>query len=332
MEFLSYQLRKKFPEEVASALANRFAASTIKQYQSHWKVFQKYYREEIQGVFRKKDALFFLLKLFQKGAANRTLSVVKAALKDPWLYGWKIDIADLEFTQLSMYFGRQRPLIRRPPPQWDLSSVLNMLRVYPFKDYNTMTESRLLIKTLFLVSLAAGARVGELSALSRREDNIIWDQNSTAVTLIPRADFCFKSHRLQKIPVPIVLPAFFRKEARHHSLCPVAALKSYVDKTHHWSNPNKVLWLHPVSHKPLNSRGLSYFFKAAIRLSQSEDHAISFHQIRKVATSLAFQQGLSIAEICRRARWNSNSVFFKHYYNPNKDRLPSCIALGFQIG
>ena len=64
--------------------------------------------------FWKKDSLFFLLKLLQKGAANRTLSVVKAAL-----YGWNIDIIALEYNQLSMYFlfGRRRLLIRTPPPQ-----------------------------------------------------------------------------------------------------------------------------------------------------------------------------------------------------------------------
>ena len=107
MEFLTYQLRDKFPSKVASALANRFVASTIKQYQSHWKMFLRYYREEIaySVFFRNMDALFFLLKLLQKGAANRTLSVVKAAL-----YGWNIDITALEYNQLSMYFlfGRQR--------------------------------------------------------------------------------------------------------------------------------------------------------------------------------------------------------------------------------
>ncbi|CAF4226202.1 unnamed protein product, partial [Rotaria magnacalcarata] len=56
-----------------------------------------------------------------KGAANRKLTVVKAALIDPWLYGWKNDIAALEINQLSMYFlfGRRRILIRQPPPQWD---------------------------------------------------------------------------------------------------------------------------------------------------------------------------------------------------------------------
>ena len=36
----------------------------------------------------------------------------------------------------------------------------------------------------------------------------------------------------------------------------------------------------------------------------------NFHELRKVAASLAFDQGLSLEDFCARANWRGDSVFY----------------------
>ena len=68
------------------------------------------------------------------------------------------------------------------------------------------------------------------------------------------------------------------------------------------------------SKKPANSRILALRFRQLIKPSHTRDTRANFHQIRKVATSLTFDKGLSIKDICARANWGSRSVFFRNYY------------------
>lgn len=58
---------------------------------------------------------------------------------------------------------------------------------------------------------------------------------------------------------------------------------------------------------------------------------IHFHQMRKLATSIAFSRGLSIKEVGQRAMRGSEDVFFKNYLTLVKEKLPPIIALGYRI-
>ena len=95
-------------------------------------------------------------------------------------------------------------------------------------------------------------------------------------------------------------------------------------------NPDRFRWLNAASKKPANSRILALRFRQLIKLSHAQDTRANFHQIRKVATSLAFDKSLSIKDICTRANWGSRSVFFKNYYK-KQDVKNICISLGHKI-
>ena len=49
--------------------------------------------------------------------------------------------------------------------------------------------------------------------------------------------------------------------------------------------------------EPANEGIIRLRFKALIRLAHNDQTAANFHQLRKVAASLAFDKGLSIAEL-----------------------------------
>ena len=100
-----------------------------------------------------------------------------------------------------------------------------------------------------------------------------------------------------------------------------------IDRTKDWVNPRCYIWFNAANRKPANARIISLRFKSLIRLAHNDQTTANFHQLRKVATSLAFDKGLSITDLCARANWGSESVFFKHYYNKPNVNI-NCIALG----
>ena len=245
---------------------------------------------------------------------------------------WDIDVADSEFRELFQFFKTNRPSSNTPAPEWKLEVVLDFLSTGVFKTNQSLDESQLLMKTIFLVSLASGCRLGELCALERSPSHLIFNKENgdpKEVILVPRKGFRFKSHRLQKGPQTWSIPAF-REEGQAHALCPVSAIQTYLRKSSHHGDTTS-LWLHPTSILPLNKNRFTYFFKKIISLSYKRPIPSHLHQMRHLATSLAFRHGLQLEEVCRRAMWASNSVFLKNYLQPFGLKLPECIALGHKI-
>ena len=95
-------------------------------------------------------------------------------------------------------------------------------------------------------------------------------------------------------------------------------------------NPDRFRGLNAASKKPANSRILALRFRQLIKRSHAQDTRANLYQIRKVATSLAFDKSLSIKDICTRANWESSSVIFKNYYK-NQDVKNICISLEHKI-
>ncbi|CAF4435762.1 unnamed protein product, partial [Rotaria magnacalcarata] len=86
-------------------------------------------------------------------------------------------------------------------------------------------------------------------------------------------------------------------KGKSHKLCPVAALKNWIHSTDSWDNPQDFLWLNAASRKPANARLLALRFRQLIQLAYTEKTKANFHQIRKVAISLAFDKGLNHNQI-----------------------------------
>lgn len=193
-----------------------------------------------------------------------------------------------------------------------------------FKDNSSITLAALLLKTLFLIGLASGARIVEIAALRRYKDHCKFRSGDSGISLCVHKGFLHKSERRLKRS-PIIRIPCLTKEGNNY-LCPVKALKAWLERTRLWINPNNYLWLNAANRKPAILKLLSLRFKALIRLAHNADLASNFHQLRKVAASLAFDKGLPIADLFSRANWNSKSVFFKHYY-AKANISQNCFAL-----
>ena len=331
MDTLTQVYRNKASILTAQLIAERQAPSTLKQYQSAYDRLRVYVQDKQYHKMSKSRLLNFFLYLYNSGLQYKALLVHRSALRDVCRLLWSVDLCDHEFSALLSRFQRDRPTRKPPAPRWDLDMVLTYLRTGDFSRGQEISVNQALMKAIFLCTLACGQRVGELTAL--RRDELHLEMSERLITFHPHEDFKFKSDRLMTGPLMWTIPAYIDKHNRHHSLCPVQAIRAYIEKTANWNNPHGHLWLHPRSGKPLNANRVAFYAKSLIKLSQPlENGPVRFHDIRKKATSAAFFGGLSLEQLCQRACWNSSHVFFKNYLHPLKRKIPKCIAMGIRVG
>ncbi|XP_068224886.1 uncharacterized protein [Palaemon carinicauda] len=197
--------------------------STLRQYDSAVKKLAKFLKDSNNDFMTLNLTVTFFRTLFESGLAANTITTIKSALKKIFLIGFDIDLTDSLLVSIPRACARLRPSSRPSSISWFLNDVLKLAS-------ETVNDSceyiPLLRKTLFLVSLASGARISELAALSRDPGHIEF-LPSGEVLLSPDKVFSAKNEDPQNrwsswkiIPLP-----------QDPSLCPVTTLKSFLSRT-----------------------------------------------------------------------------------------------------
>ena len=132
--------------------------------------------------------------------------------------------------------NRLRPGRCLRAPSWHLPLVLRSLTTAPYEPLGQADLKFLTQKTVFLLSLCSTKRVSELHALSVSTECMRWKPEGAALTLGPNPFFLPKVLSPQSINRAIELEAFHPEPACQaglalHTLCPVRALRAYVDRT-----------------------------------------------------------------------------------------------------
>ncbi|KAL0166316.1 hypothetical protein M9458_038160, partial [Cirrhinus mrigala] len=149
-------------------------------------------------------------------------------------------------------------------PSWDLSIVLEGLAGHPFEPLESVPEKLLTLKMVLLVALSSLKRAGDLQALSFSPSCLDFAPGLVKVLLRPRPDYVPKvassPFRFQQV----VLEAFSPADAGpdNSSLCPVRALKIYVDRTAQWHGSDQLFVCFGGK-----SRGISNWIVEAIFLA-----------------------------------------------------------------
>ncbi|XP_064112283.1 uncharacterized protein LOC135219436 [Macrobrachium nipponense] len=167
--------------------------STLKQYDSALKKLVKFVKEKEVEEMTINLAISFFKDLFDQGLAPGTITTMKSALKKIFLVGFGIDLTSSYFSSIPRACARLRPVHRPQSVSWSLNEVL---RLAASIDNDSCQYSILLRKTLFLLSLASGARISELSALSRDPGHIDFQPNGN-VLLSPNKTFLAKNESPQ---------------------------------------------------------------------------------------------------------------------------------------
>ena len=149
----------------------------------------------------------------------------------------KLNIStDENLTCLLDSFHRDKPKGRRGVPSWNLSLVLHQLTKAPFEPLRKASLKHLTFKTVFLLALGSGKRRSEIHAWLYK--NIRHQENWSQVSLYPSPSFLSKNQLARDGPasvalvvIPALAPTLDKSLSEDRSLCPVRALRYYLDRT-----------------------------------------------------------------------------------------------------
>ena len=231
-------------------------------------------------------------------------------------------------------FRVQDPVIHKEIVFWNVDVVLKFLCSEKFEPLDSCELVNLTKKTLFLVTLALARRVSEIQALSRM---VGFSSQGALVSLI--LGFRAKNdNKCKSLPRSFLIKDLSQLVGREEEakLCPVRALKVYLDRTnqsrgHH----NKRLFVAPRDpSRPASKNAISYLIRQLIK----EAHLAlkpellpilkaKPHEVRAVATSLSFEHNMSLEDVMNMAQWRCQSVFASHYLKEVSFEYESCRTL-----
>ena len=173
--------------------------------------------------------------------------------------------------------------------------------------------------------------MGELQALSHPVSFVNVD---ACVSYVP--EFVAKTESLSN-PIPrsflVKLLSDFAAGLREELLlCPVRALRIYLDRSASFSPLPRRLFLSP--RRPLRAllkNVISFFLREVIHeaaAGRPEVGPVHAHSIRGVSTSAAFHRNWSVTSMLESATWHFNSVFVSFYLRDIQHEFDGIRSLG----
>ena len=340
-------VKQKLSDQGISSRAARYIVqsrrpSTGSLYDSKWEA----YTDWCSG--RQVDPLYptvaqltdFFCFLFQhKKRQVITIKGYRSAIAHTFrAAGVPVVTEDLRISQLIAGFGIARPKQIKESPPWDLTVVLKALMGAPFEPLRESSLANLTKKTVFLLFLAMAARRSEVHALSVRPGHISFGPADRFVTLRPGLSFLAKNQK------STLAARSWKIEALEHrvagdlpdgSLCPVRALKEYLDRTKPLRGDRERLFipLRPGDKRDISRDTVAQWVTSLIReslqsLGSQAPLGIVSHQVRALATSWALFTGASLEQVCRSAFWASPSTFSSFYLKDVSGQLGSLSSIG----
>ena len=319
-----------FSEAVATRIEAPQRGSTRSVYEAKWAIFTKWCITN-QVDFRSppvKSVADFLMYLFEdRKLQPSTIDGYRSAIADK-LGNLTLNISkDENLTRLLDSFHRDRPKGRRGIPSWNLSLVLHQLTKAPFEPIKEASLKCLTFKTVFLLALGSGKRRSEIHAWQHK--NIRHQSDWSKVSLYPSPSFLSKNQLAKEGPecvAPVVIPALaptlVRSLKSDRSLCPVRALRYYLDRTSDIRQHKEFVF---VSFKKGFDKDISpatissWIIQTVIlcyELSDKEAHTlhqVKAHDVRAFPASKAFQAGISLEQILSACHWKSHNTFTQFY-------------------
>ena len=319
-----------FSEAVATRIEAPQRGSTRSVYEAKWAIFTKWCITN-QVDFRAppvKSVADFLMYLYEdRKLQPSTIDGYRSAIADK-LGNLTLNISkDENLTRLLNRFHRDRPKGRRGIPSWNLSLVLHQLTKAPFEPIKEASLKYLTFKTVFLLALGSGKRRSEIHAWQHR--NIRHQSDWSKVSLYPSPSFLSKNQLAKEGPecvAPVVIPALAptldRSLKSDRSLCPVRALRYYMDRTSDIRQNKELVFVSFKKgfDKDISPATISSWIKQTViqcnELSDQEAHTlhqVKAHDVRAFAASKAFQSGISLEQILSACHWKSHNTFTQFY-------------------
>ncbi|XP_059182347.1 uncharacterized protein LOC131961092 [Centropristis striata] len=264
--------------------------------------------------------LSFLQDLIDNRKAFSTVKVYLAAIAACHVGFGRLTVGQHPLVCRFMKGARRLLPVSRPlVPPWDLAVVLEGLKGPPFEPLEGADLKHVSLKAVLLLALASAKRVSDIHALSVHPSCTQFFPGDVRMTLRPNPAFVPKVVGSCS-PIDLVAFAASSGELRSHALCPVRAVRTYVDRTGGFRRSDQlfVSWASPHRGKPITKQRLSHWVVEAIALAYAGQGlqppvGLRAHSTRGVATSWALFRGVSVQDICAAASWSSPLTFVRFY-------------------
>ena len=269
------------------------------------------------------DFLTFLFK--EKKLAPSTIRGYRAAVSTTIR-----QLGGPDFSQVQLLSDVSRAMsladARAPRrlPAWDLFLVLEVLRGKTFEPLGNASFKLLTYKTVFLLALATCRRRSEVHGISGRLSDISFLSDG-AVSLRFLPEFLAKNQVAGRAAPPLVvrpLTDIVGREDDDRLLCPVRALRFYLDRTKHRRGGalrRLFLSLNEDYGKDLSAGSISRWLSATVLLAYRTKEVEATvlnpraHELRALSSSLAFSHSISLPDFLEAAYWRSENPFTSHY-------------------
>lgn len=319
MDYLSRVLTREFSKENVEIMLEYLKPSSISQYSSVWSKWTSYLNQSKPKELTHNTVISFLRYLFvDRGLSPATISSHRSVLSQPLLRGFGIDLNTNIDAMVTKAFFRKRPRQPQTNISWSLNKVLEHLEQ---ESSHNSSIKFILHKSIFLLALASGARGSEIAALTRDPQYLSFTTDG-GLRLRPNPQFIAKNELPDRRWDHWVIPALPDGD---NPLCPVRSLSAYMDLTK--SLTSGPLFRCHSSDRPLTTAGIRSAMTSLIKIS-NPDSVPKSHDIRKLASSYAFMEGMNVTEMANFTGWAGSKVFLRHYLKEINDLQQGCVAMG----
>ena len=320
---------ESFSEQVADRIKAPQRPSSRRVYESRWSIFELWCQQSQvvssePTISKIADFLNYLFTV--KNLKPATIAGYRTAIADHLGHFGQEVSKSLDLNRLIASFYRDKPTANRGIPSWDLSLVLSALTKAPFEPLKDASLKILTFKTVFLMALASGKRRGEVHSwtYSSLRHKPHWKE----VTISPSPAFLAKNQLasdgpdlLRPVVIPALKPFLSSDLTEDMTLCPVRALRYYLDRTNELRRGKNLLFISFKEgfDKDIMRSTISSWIKQTVLLAyqsskaDSQDLHIKAHDIRSMSASLAFKGGASLEQILGSCYWKSHNTFTTFY-------------------
>ena len=314
-----------FSGRAARVLSGVLRESSSRLYKSRWRIFCGWCRgRSVAPVNASVPVVVdFLIHLRQdKGLSVSAVKGYCSALNSVLALKGLDLAASREITTLLRSFARSVNPVELRPPAWDVSLVLQSLTGALYEPLRTCEERFLAQKTLFLLALASAKRIGELHALSYRVSHTRdWGEVSFAFVtgfVAKTQDPSSLAPRFEGFTVPALPNA--RKNRNGRLLCPVRAVKVYLDRTaSHRPRCERLFVTAGRSKKEIAKTTVSFWLRKTI----SRAYVLSgtalpvpaprAREARGITPSILFRKNFAVDQVLKAGTWRRHTTFTGHY-------------------
>ena len=298
---------KGISDEAAELILASWRTGTEQQYSGAWRQWVSWCDKRKSNPLSASIGTVsqFLTSLYASGLSYSTVNTYRSAISMTHLPIDGVPVGShFLIKRLMKGIFNKRPPVPRYVTSWPVEKVLRYLKIMP--GYDQISLKLLTWKTAILIALVSADRGDAIAALST--EYMIKDSEGYHF-LVSKPTKCTRPGRgIKQIDLPK-----FTKDRR---ICVVYCLDKYLRATKRLRVDKQLFISYVKPHRSVTRTSIARWIKLIMQKSGIDVSIFQPHSTRSASTSTAFQQGVSVPDILKKADWSNASVFHRFYNRP----------------